>query len=307
MADTPYDDDLSPEEENKLKELDVAAGAPPTEAEAGTAPVAEPAAAEPAAAAAAAAAAPAPTEEDEYQAWLKANEGKTPEEIARLAFQQGKRANREAFQARRTGETIQQFQTRLSGAIERAEARRANLADRSRNFQQKLETDPDGATKEVFQSLAEREAAEIDREEDEARMDSALAFARQAIPDFDRIAPQIMQFAEGMGYSKAELAGIRDGRDLAMLEIGRRFQGLVNAGICDIMGRPLSAPPAVASTDPRLQPGADPVSTLSSAAARPPGGGKSAQQQAEDLLRLSDEDFDKLDPKQLEELQRALG
>jgi hypothetical protein len=49
------------------------------------------------------------------------------------------------------------------------------------------------------------------------------------------------------------------------------------------------------------------VNTLSSAPARAPGGGKTAQQQAEDLLRLSDEEFDKLDAKQLEELQRALG
>jgi hypothetical protein len=211
MADSPYDDPLTPEEEEKLKEFDTAAGAPPTEAEAGAPPVAEPAAAEPAAAAPA----PAPSEDEEYQAWLKANEGKTPEEISRLAFQQSKRASREAFQARRTGETMAQFQTRLTGALERAEARRANLADRTRGFQEKLEKDPDGATKEVFQSLADREAAEIDREEDDARMDSALAFARQAVPDFDRLAPQIMQFGEGMGYSKAELAGIRDGRDLA--------------------------------------------------------------------------------------------
>jgi hypothetical protein len=56
-------------------------------------------------------------------------------------------------------------------------------------------------------------------------MDAAIALARQGIPDFDRVYPEIMTFGEGMGYSKEELAGIRDGRDLLMLEIGRRFKG----------------------------------------------------------------------------------
>jgi hypothetical protein len=305
MADEVFDD-LTPEEEELLKK-ESGEAAPP----AGDEKPADPAPADNAPTPAPPPPpAPTPTEDEEFQAWLKQHEGKDPTDIAKLAFQQSKRANRGEFQARRAGETLTAFQSRLAGALERAEARRAALGEDSKRFKDLLENDPDAATRLAFERSQAQEAASIDAEEDGARMDAAIAMARQGIPDFEQVYPEIMNFGEGMGYSKEELGGIRDGRDILMLEIGRRYKRLFDAGIIDVHGNLLAPPATVEATDPRLTPGATPITTLSSGPARTAAGAKTPQQQAEDLLKMSDEElerFEKANPGVFEDLIKTLG
>jgi hypothetical protein len=247
MADGAYDEDLTPEEEAQLQQEEGAATAAPAPAPAEEAK--EPATPAPPPPPPPA---PAPTDEEEYQAFLKKHEGKTPEEIARLAYQQTKRASRGEFEARRAGETLDSFQKRLASALEDGQARRAALAERSRAFKEQLERDPDAAVKLAFDSNLEREAADIERDEDNARIDAAISLASQAIPDFREVFPDIQAFGQEMGYSKEELGAIRDGRDIITLYCARGFANLFKAGIVDLKGNLLQTPEPVASTDPRL-------------------------------------------------------
>lgn len=308
MADTAYEDGLTPEEEEELRKLDGANPVPPADEQPG-APADQPA--DPAAAPKPAEAAPAPTDDEEFQAWLKQHEGKTPEEISHLAFQQSKRASREAYEKRRAGESLSAFQERLKSTLERTQARRAALEDQRRDFNEKLERDPDAASKLVFEKNLDNEAAEIEREEDDARMDAAIAMARSVGQahgfDFDAVAPEVFNFGMEMGFSKGEMAAIRDGREILTLLCARNFANLYKQGIVDMQGNLLQMPGAVAATDPRLAPAADPVSTLGSLPLRAPGGAKSIEDQMAALNGLSDEELAKIPEDEINRLLKAAG
>ena len=320
-------DDLSSEEQtaldtfmstdNTVPPADEQEGAPsapaPTPSE--PAPAAAPAPSAPAAPAAAPeAAAPAPsapeqTEDERFAAWRAQHEGKSPEELARPAVQQTQRASGAEARVRTANQSLQVINDRVAQAKERAAAARQAIADRQKQFDEQLQTDPDAATKAL---RAERDAADlaaIDAEEHGARVDAAIGLASTAFPDFEQRAPAVYGFGGEMGYSKEELAGISDGRDLVVLTMAEGMARLMKAGLVDVRTMQLTAspPPVVdpAPTDPRLTAPA-PVATLSSTPARPTSGGKTVTNQATDLLGLSDADFAKLPAGELDALMRQL-
>ncbi len=317
-------DDLSAEELRQLEgfmttdqtvpPVDEQEGAPATPAPAADAPPAPappsapaPAPAEPGPATPTPPAPPAPeqTDDEKFAAWQAANAGKTPEELARIAFNQEQRAKREAFQNRQRGETLEQINARVKAANDRAAADRAAIEQRDKDFREKLASDPDAAALQIHEERLAADRARIEADEHAAQIDAAVGLARQAFPDFDQRAPAVHQFGGEMGYSAEELAGIRDGRDLAVLTLAEMAGRMMRAGIIDRSGNLIAAPSAVAATDPRLSAPA-PVPTLSSAPARSATPGAAPMKQATDLLNMSDADFAKLPPAELDALMRQL-
>jgi hypothetical protein len=290
-TDDPYADHFTPEEETAAAAFEKSTEVPPPED--GEAPAADPAAAaappppppppppapapavdpaaapaDPAAAAAAAAAAAGTSTDDpEFKAWWDKHKDKSPEEIARLAFQQGKRANREGFTARKTQEQLDDVARR---AAETLAARKTDIENRRKAFDEKLKDDPDAAAKEVNDRLLDEELARAEADAHVTRVDTAIGFAETYIPDFRTEYPQIRSFGEEIGYSKAELNGITDGRDIVTLNLARLAGNLIKAGVIDVRGQFLKAPEPIAQvpTDPRLTAPA-PVTTLSSAPGAP--------------------------------------
>lgn len=301
--DNAYSDDLTPEEEAKLAAGSIGGDLQPDAAAAAAEPGdGQPPAGDPPTAAAAA----APSEDEEYQAWLDQHQGKSPEEIQRLAFNQSKRASKEAFQARRTGETLQAFQDRLAQAQERQQQRRSGLTEEQRRLTELLETDPDAATKELIARVLGREEDAIETEADEAQQDAAIALAATAIPNFERRAPEIHRFGtHDLGYSPAEMGEIRDGRHFVTLYLATVAGNLMKSGVLDLNGNFMQPPSAVSATDPRLQPPAAAVRTLGGSGARAAGGASTVDDQIKALNAMSDEELDKIPAAEIERLLRA--
>lgn len=255
---------------------------------------------------------PAPTDEERFAAWQAQHAGKSPEEMARLAFQQSQRASGAEARARTASQSLTQINDRVRGAAERAAAERARVQTARTEFDQRLTDDPDAATRELRDQRDRDELARIDREEFEARRGAAVDLATQAMPDFAERAPAIYSFGGEMGYSQDELAGVSDGRDLVVLGLAEKFARGVKAGLWDLNGTPLAqAPQAVATapTDPRLTAPA-PAPTLSSAPARAAAPATNLAKQATDLLAMSEADFDKFaaeNPAEFEAMMKQLG
>lgn len=248
-----------------------------------------------------------PTDDEKFAAWQAANAGKTPEELARIAFNQEQRAKREAFQNRQRGETLEQINTRVKAAADKAAADRAAIEQRDKDFRQKLAADPDAAALQIHEERIEADRQRIANEEFTARQDAAIGLATQAVPDFQERAPAVYAFGGEMGYSKEELAGISDGRDLVVLSLADMAARLIKGGLMDMRGNLVAAPQPVAETptDPRLT-APVPVATLSSTPARPATTTAAPTKQATDLLSMSDADFSKLPPAELDALLRQL-
>lgn len=310
MADNPYDDPLSPEEE-KLLDDHIKNGPEPVSeddggpsvdqvaAEAGVdtkgnkepAPVVTP---EPA---------PAVVDADaDRAAFLEKHKDKTPEQLADLAWQQQKRANREAYDHR-------QAQERVQGRITAIQQRRNQLGQERERFQQRLAEDPDAATRELHERLLTQDEQELEIAEHNTRIDAGIELARQAIPDFDQVAPEIFSFANEMGYTNEELAELTDGRALSTLYLARVAGNLMKANVINLRGQLLQGPSPVAETvtDPRLANTAPQLRTHSSAAGRT-SAGRTLEQQLEDLLNMNEADFERAsnDPN-FQNLLRAAG
>lgn len=322
-ADGYEDEALSPEEQAALKEHMNSEAVPPEDdeaplavAEAEAAPAASapvPETQQPAPAPAAPEeSAPAPagqTDDERFAAFMTQHAGKTPEELARLAFQQTQRAQAAGFQARQSQQTLEQVTQRVTQAQQRAAQRRQEIQQNSAAFKQRLQDDPDAATAELHERLVQGDLAGVDAEEFQARVDAAHALASTAIPEYQTVYPAIKAFGSEMGYSPQEIDGISDGRDIVTLHLARIAGSLIKAGVMDVTGKFIAAPPSVAATDPRLTTPTPPT-TLSTAPARSGGGPKSNEQQLSDLLKLTDEDFDKFvatNPSAFENLMRAAG
>lgn len=294
---------------NSVDQALVDAGQDPAAVAAAAAAAAkDPAAVDPAAAAAAAgggAAAAAAEPDAEMAAFLERHKGKPPEELARLLWQQSKRAAGSGFQARKSQEQVRGMVTAASEALTR---RRADIARRRAEFDEKVKNDPDGALRDAAETRFQEEEAAAEADLHNARVDAALELAATAIPDFANAIKPTLLFGTEMGYSREEIGGITDGRDLVVLYLAERFGNLVKAGICDVRGnllqqaRPVNEQPQ----DPRLQV-PDPVSTLSTAPGRTGAGGETVEGKLSDVLKLSDADFDKLPAATLENLLKAAG
>lgn len=246
--------------------------------------------------------APAPVDEAaDRAAFLEKHKDKSPAELADLLYQQSKRAGRAEFQGRQTQAQLQQIQTRAREALQR---RTTDIQTRRAAFQQKLKDDPDAAALELHEAMLGKELTEAEQEERATRIDTALALAAQAIPDFNRNIVETLNFGQEMSYSREELGNITDGRDLVTLFLASRFANLVKAGVCDVAGNFLKAPSAIAEqpTDPRLN--VPPAPATLTGSGRTGGGGATVDDQLAGMMALSDADFDKLDPAALESLLR---
>lgn len=240
-------------------------------------------------------------------AWQAANAGKTPEELAKIAFQQTQRASREAFENRKRGETLEQINTRVRQAGERAAAERQRIADERTAFAERLASDPDAATKDLHERQMSEREAQVASDEQAARVDAAIGLASQAVPDFQERAPSVYAFGGEMGYSKEELARISDGRDLVVLSLADMAARHIKSGRMNMRGELMPEPQPVADTptDPRLT-APTPIPSLSSTPARPAASGKTATAQAIDLANMSDADFAKIPQAELDALMKQL-
>lgn len=327
-----YDDELTDEERAAIAAADQSNELPPAEdddeqnappADPAPAPAAEEkkpaekpkpaeepkaaAEAEPKPAAEAQPAQPAQDEEARFTAFMEKHKDKSPEELARLAFQQSARANKGEATARVAGQNLQQLADRAKAAIERRNSIATGAVQKKTGFREKLQSDPDAATAEIHDRLVEREVAEADAEVDQALVEQAIGFASAHIPDFGNRWDGMKSLATEMGYTPQEIAGIRDGRDIVMLSLAQISANLIKAGVIDVSGNlRAQAEPTTEATDPRLT-APDAAQTLGSGGNRANGGGKTPEEQLQDLLNLSDADFDKLDPAQLESIMRAAG
>jgi hypothetical protein len=260
-------------------------------------------------AAAPAPAAPEQTNEERFAAWREQHKDKTPEQLAELAFQQSQRANGAEARARTASQNLQQINERVEATRTAAAAARAKIQERREQFDQQLRDDPDAAARVLRDESDAAALREIDAAEHAARVEAAIGLATQALPDFQERAPAVMAFGGEMGYSRAELEGISDGRDLVVLSLADMAARLIKGGMMDMKGNLLAAAPqavADAPTDPRLT-APTPHQSLSSAPARPANSSKTAAQQADDILGMSDADFDKLPPAELDALLRQLA
>ncbi|MGL6044377.1 MAG: hypothetical protein ACRC1J_10670, partial [Sandaracinobacteroides sp.] len=115
----PYDETLTAEESDVLKELESDTTLPPPDDSGEQAPAAaEPAPAAPASAPAPVAAA-AELPDPELAAFLEKHKDKTAEELAKIAFDQHKRSTAAAASARTANKSVTDFQARLQAAADR--------------------------------------------------------------------------------------------------------------------------------------------------------------------------------------------
>lgn len=251
-------------------------------------------------------AAPQPTEEDELAAFLEKHKGKSPEELARLAFQQSKRANREGAASRVASQQLQSLAERAKAALERRNKILEAVPDAKKRFRDRLKEDPDGATAELYDRLVEREAAAADGVVEQAQFEQAVGFAQAHVPAFEQRWPYMRALAAEVGYSPEEINSVRDGRDIVVLSLAQVAADLMKGGFIDAYGRPtgLLPKPTEEATDPRLT-GPEPIRTVGSGGARANDATPSPEEAMRNLLALSDEDFDKMSEEEINNILRA--
>lgn len=247
--------------------------------------------------------APAPSEDDEFKEFLGKHQGKSPEELARIAFDQNKRAAREGFNAR---QTQQRFDVLESNAKKLLESRTQSIAQRREEFAKRLREDPDQATQELHERLLTDEEQRAEAEYVSNQQSAAIELATTALPHLRETKDDVYAFGLEMNYGPENLDAIVDGRDLVVLTMAKQFADLFKAGLVDITGKLLvQAPNPVEQTDPRLKPQPAQVQTLSSAPGRTPATERSIADQIADLTRMPDDEFAKLDPKLIDSLLNA--
>ena len=300
MAKTAYDDELTTEEEEILKAgiappaADEGDPPTPTDAPAAADPAADPAAVVDPAAVADPAAAPVPTDEDkELAAFLERHKGKSSEELAKLALQQSKRASRSEFQARNAASMVQNLADRAAAARARKDELAAAAEAKKTGFRDKLASDPDAATAELYDLRVDGEIAEADAELARVGYQQAAAFAVQHIPEFAQTWPEMHGIANEFGYTDDELDQISDGRQLVMLGLATYAARAIKSGLMDNRGRltiPQAGTPAM---DPRL---AAPDALASVGGTRGVAGGSTLtnEQELARLYALPDAEFNKI-------------
>lgn len=326
-AATAYDDeDLTDDEKKLIEEADVSAELPPPDSEEGgdtdTPPAdeAKPAGEKPAEAPADAAPADKPADQQqqqqqapvddnaEFAAFLEKNKDKSPEELARIAFQQSKRASKEAAGSRIANQRIEALSDRAKRVLERRTKMLEQAPDAKKTFRDRLKEDPDAATAELYDRLVDQEISEVDAAADKALFEEAVGFAQTYVPGFEDRWPAMRALGREIGFSDDEINGVRDGRDLVVLSLAQVAADLMKGGFIDPTGRPtgLIPQPAKEATDPRLT-GPEPIKTIGSGGARATDGTPSTEQALENLLSMNDAEFAKLDPAELENILRAAG
>jgi hypothetical protein len=237
----------------------------------------------------------AAAEEKDFASFLEKNKGKTPEELARYAYQQGKRANKEAATNRQVRDQVSALAERARRAAEaRAEAQ-TTIPEMKQKFREKLATDPDAAVQELFDSIADEKLQRVDEAANVARVEEAIAFADTHIPEFGKQWSGMVSLAKEIGYSDAELDGIDDGRALVMLSLANHSARLMKAGVMDRSGNIVNVPTIEPTPlDPRLA-APDPQRTLGGTGARSARGAQTIEQQLAEIDNMSDAELAKFD------------
>lgn len=314
-SDSPFEEEFTEEENAALNDANAvppaeeegeatveqaiadAAAGKTTEAEPAAAPA--PAPADPAAAPAdPAAAPPAPealTEEQELALFLEKHKDKSPEELAKLAYQQSKRASKEAATNRQVRTSVSAIAERARAAAERREQVAKVAPNLKENFRKRVTEDPDAAVAELFDALVDQQITVADAEAEALRFDEAIAWADDHIPDFGGAWPSMHALANEVGFTDEELNGISDGRSLVMLYLANQSARLMKAGIMDNRGNiDLSKlQPTAAPTDPRLT-APNPQPTLGGG--RGSGAGtQTLEQQLAAIADMSEDELGKFD------------
>ena len=251
----------------------------------------------------------AAAEERDLAAFLEKHKGKPPEELARLAFNYQKRAGKAEAQNRQVNGRLQEISQRTTQLIERRNLLAQRAAERKTQFREKLTSDPDAATAELHDQLVDQEVAEADEAARVARLDQAIVFADEHIPEFGKQWPQMVGLAKEFGYNDDELNQIEDGRALVMLSLANHAARLIKAGIMDRLGNiDLSKIPSgeAALTDPRLTV-PDPQRTLGGRAAGSTASAQTVEQQLAAIEAMTDKEldaFEKANPGKIDELLR---
>jgi hypothetical protein len=246
----------------------------------------------------------AAAEAAELAAFLEKHKDKSPEELARLAFQQSKRASKEAASSRQVRSKVSAIAGRAREAAERRERLAGAAPDLKAQFKARLSEDPDAATAELFEALLDSKLQEADDSAREARVEEAIHFADEHIPEFGRSWPGMLEIAKEVGYSEDEINAIDDGRPLVVLYLASLTGRLMKSGIMDRFGNILNAPqPQPVPLDPRLS-APDPQRTLGGGS-RGVRGAQTIEQQLAEIASMSDEEFDKLDPATIDALLKA--
>jgi hypothetical protein len=306
MAIEGFDDALSDEEEAKLRELSEAQAPPPIsgEGEDADAPAAAaPAAAEPAAVAEPGAEPAAVTDvsaeadaeaKESFDQFAAKHKDRTPEELLKLAFQKEQARKSARFDAKQARDIVTDLR---DGLQKRAAARTTKQVAERAQFNETLATDPDAAATMAFERQQERERQEAEAEDWQGYVAAQTEICNRAIPRFREVAPEMMQFGvEFLGYEPLQVQNAHDSRDMIALYMASRFHRLMQAGVVSFDGALVNPAAVVAEAAPAA---AAPVltrqapRTLSAAPGGAGGGAKSLKDQAQDLLSMSDADFDK--------------
>lgn len=242
-----------------------------------------------------------------WQQFLDKHKGKSPEELAKLAFQQSQRANRAEFDHRKTSDNLRTVVDRIQQA---RDARLNKTAEERAAFQKKIEENPDAALLEEREARLradeQRDLEHLDTEEFNARAGAAIEFASALIPEFQTRAPAIRAFGEEIGFSPDEMAGVVDGRQIVTLHLASIAGNMIKAGIIDTTGKFVGLPEPVAGEDEQQQQQQQQQRRRGSGFGKQPARGAQQQKTLEgrlaDVASMSDEDFDKLDQKELEKL-----
>lgn len=249
---------------------------------------------------------PAPPADETLAQFIERHKDKPPAELADLIANREKKERRAGFEMRRRGRAPDAIAAdRVALA-----ARKTALTGKTAEFDEKLKTDPDAASRLLHEQNLAREADEVARSEqalaDEeflARQDEAIGFAAKYIPDLPTTYPEIAAFGQNMGYSAEEVDGISDGRDMVTLYLASLAGKLMQGKVIDIRGNllPQVKPVNEVPVDPRLNvPPPPPTHTAPAATTAE----QTPDQVVDGMLGMSDEDFAKLDPNVL---NRAMG
>lgn len=249
------------------------------------------------------------TGEDEWRSFLAKHKDKSPEDLAKLAFQQQKRANREAYDSRQSTERLNAMLDRIQQA---RDARLQEVANRRSDFDKKVQDDPDAALREAHaERLAEEERSINEAAEREAfsvRARQAAEIAAQAIPNFHEEAPKIGRWAQDeMGFSSEEIGSIVDPRMIVTLHLARMAGNMMRAGILTPQGKFANLPTAVKEGDGDKGGNTQRRTQFSRQPARGSQVAKSVEQRMADVANMSDADFDKLSDAELEALLSQEG
>lgn len=320
---SPYDEELTQEEQQALEAHAADNSLPPPDSEEGAPqdpPPADPEAKAPAADPAAEKPAGTDQQQDQqeqqqggddaaFKAFLEQHKDKTPEQLAELAFQQTRRANKAGFEARQSRESLNALNQRVKDAIARRDKLAAEGEQRKQGFREKLTNDPDAATAEIHDALVTRELQDAEAEVEQAAVAEAVGFARAHLHDFDGAWPEMKTLGLELGYTAEEISGIRDGRDLVTLGLARYAANAIKSGLMTPTGQitiPRPTPVADQVTDPRLTV-PDPIPSIGNGAQRAGDTPPNAIQEMNRLLSMSDADFDKLSEEDLNRLMRQVA